>query len=173
VPSQYFAEGLALMGDELLQLTWQHKLGFVYDRKTFKQKRTFPYKTEGWGIAFDGTSQLVMSDGSDTLTFLDPKTLALAKTLRVLDAGKPIRNLNELEWIEGEIWANVWTTDRIARISPNTGEVNAWVDLSTLYPRSQRMPPADELNGIAYDKATRRIFITGKKWPRLYQISVF
>jgi len=173
VPSQYFAEGLALVGDELLQLTWQHKLGFVYDRKTFKQKRTFPYNTEGWGIAFDGTSQLVMSDGSDTLTFLDPKTLALAKTLRVLDAGKPIRNLNELEWIEGEIWANVWTTDRIARISPNTGEVNAWVDLSTLYPRSQRMPPADELNGIAYDKATRRIFITGKKWPRLYQISVF
>jgi glutaminyl-peptide cyclotransferase len=172
VPSQYFAEGLALMGNELLQLTWQHKLGFVYDRKTFKQKRTFAYKTEGWGIAFDGTSQLVMSDGSDTLTFLDPKTLVPGKTLRVLDAGRPIRNLNELEWIEGEIWANVWTTDRIARISPKTGEVNAWVDLSTLYPRSQRMPPADELNGIAYDKTTHRIFITGKKWPKLYQITV-
>ncbi len=172
VPAQYFAEGLAMVGDELLQLTWQHKLGFVYDRATFKQKRTFTYPTEGWGIAYDGASQLVMSDGSDTLTFLDPKTFAPGKKLRVLDAGRPVPNLNELEWIEGEIWANVWMTDRIARISPKTGEINAWIDLSTLFPRSQRMPPADELNGIAYDKATRRIFITGKKWPRLYQISV-
>lgn len=172
VPQQYFAEGLALVGDELLQLTWQHKLGFVYDRKTFKEKRTFSYNTEGWGIAYDGTSRLVMSDGSDRLTFLDPKTLASLKTMRVQDAGRPVANLNELEWIEGEIWANVWQTDRIARISPTTGDVNAWIDLSALFPRSQRMPPADELNGIAYDKATRRIFITGKKWPRLYQITV-
>lgn len=172
VPHEYFAEGLALVGDELLQLTWRHRLAFVYDRKTFKQKRTFPYTSEGWGIAYDGTSQLVMSDGSDTLTFLDPKSFALGKKLRVMDAGKPVPNLNELEWIEGEIWANVWLTDRIARISPNTGEVNAWIDLSTLYPRLQRTPPSNELNGIAYDRATRRIFITGKKWPRLYQISV-
>src|SRR6185436_15350442 len=160
VPGQYFAEGLALVGDELLQLTWQHKLGFVYDRKTFAQKRTFSYKTEGWGIAYDGLSQLVMSDGSDTLTFLDPKSFASTRTLKVQDAGRSIDHLNELEWIDGEIWANVWMTDRIARISPNTGEVNAWVDLSTLFGRSgQRPPPADELNGIAYDKATRRIFI--------------
>jgi glutaminyl-peptide cyclotransferase len=172
VPHEYFAEGLALVGDELLQLTWRHRLAFVYDRKTFKQKRTFPYTSEGWGIAYDGTSQLVMSDGSDTLTFLDPKSFALGKKLRVMDAGKPVPNLNELEWIEGEIWANVWLTDRIARISPNTGEVNAWIDLSTLYPRIQRTLPSDELNGIAYDRATRRIFITGKKWPRLYQVSV-
>jgi glutaminyl-peptide cyclotransferase len=172
VPSQYFAEGLAMVGDELLQLTWQHKIGFVYDRATFKQKRTFSYPTEGWGIAYDGTSRLVMSDGSDTLTFLDPKTFAPGKKLRVLDAGRPVSNLNELEWIEGEIWANEWMTDRIARISPNTGEVNAWVDLSSLFPQNQRVPPADVLNGIAYDRATRRIFITGKKWPRLYQISV-
>ncbi len=172
VPAEYFAEGLALVGDELLQLTWQHRLGFVYDRKTFTQKRTFRYNTEGWGIAYDGTSRLVMSDGSDTLSFLDPKTLAVVRTLRVQDAGRPVSHLNELEWIEGEIWANVWQTDRIARISPNTGEVNAWIDLAALLPRSQRMPPADELNGIAYDKATRRIFVTGKKWPRLYQITV-
>jgi len=172
VPSQYFAEGLAMVGDELLQLTWRHKLGFVYDRKTFKQKRTFSYKTEGWGIAYDGTASLVMSDGSDTLTFLDPKSLAVAKTLRVMDAGRPVSNLNELEWIEGEIWANIWMTDRIARISPRTGEVNAWIDLSSLFPVAQRMPPADVMNGIAYDKATRRIYITGKKWPRLYQITV-
>ena len=172
VPKQYFAEGLALVGDELLQLTWQHRLGFVYDRKTFKQKRTFTYNTEGWGIAYDGASRLIMSDGTDTLTYLDPKTFAATKTLRVRDAGRPISNLNELEWIEGEIWANVWQTDRIARISPSTGEVNAWIDFSSLFPRAQRTPPADELNGIAYDKATRRIFITGKKWPKLYQITV-
>jgi glutaminyl-peptide cyclotransferase len=172
VPAQYFAEGLALVGDELLQLTWKNQLGFVYDKATFKPKRTFSYKTEGWGIAYDGVSQLVMSDGSDTLTFLDPTTFAATKTLRVREAGRAIGNLNELEFIEGEIWANVWMTDRIARISPNTGEVNAWIDLSTLYPESQRLPPADVLNGIAYDRATRRIFITGKKWPRLYQITV-
>ena len=172
VPAPYFAEGLALVGDELLQLTWQHKVGFVYDRHTFKQKRTFAYKTEGWGIAYDGTASLVMSDGSDTLTFVDPKSFAAVKTLRVMDAGRPISNLNELEWIEGEIWANVWMTDRIARISPKTGEVSAWVDLSTLFPAAERLPPADVLNGIAYDKATRRIYITGKKWPRLYQITV-
>lgn len=172
VPRQYFAEGLALVGDELVQLTWKHQLAFVYDRTTFKQKRTFPYTGEGWGIAYDGTSRLVRSDGTDTLTFLDPKTFATTKTLRVRDAGRPVPNLNELEWIEGEIWANVWMTDRIARISPNTGDVNAWIDLSALYPRTERMPPADELNGIAYDRATRRIYITGKKWPRLYQITV-
>lgn len=172
VPPEYFAEGLALVGDELLQLTWQTRIGFVYDRTTFKQKRTFKYNTEGWGIAYDGTSRLVMSDGSDTLTFLDPKTLAVGKALRVRDAGRAVSNLNELEWVEGEIWANVWQTDRIARISPNTGEVNAWIDLSTLYPLAQRMPPADVMNGIAYDKASRRIFVTGKKWPRLYQITV-
>ena len=172
VPKEYFAEGLALVGDELLQLTWQHRLGFVYDRKTFRQKRTFAYQGEGWGIAYDPSGGLVMSDGSDTLTFLDPRTQAAIKTIRVRDAGRPVPQLNELEWIEGEIWANVWMTDRVARISPSTGDVRAWVDLSTLWPLSQRMPPADVLNGIAYDKATRRIFVTGKKWPRLYQISV-
>jgi glutamine cyclotransferase len=173
VPKQYFAEGLALVGDELLQLTWQHRLGFVYDRKTFTQKRTFTYHTEGWGLAFDGSSRLVMSDGTDTLTYLDPRTLTPTRRLRVRDAGRAIANLNELEWIDGEIWANVWQTDRIARISPNTGEVNAWIDLAPLWPESERPSPAEQvLNGIAYDKATRRIFITGKKWPRLYQIIV-
>lgn len=173
VPAEYFAEGLALVGDELLQLTWQHRLGFVYDRQTFTQKRTFKYNTEGWGLAYDGTSRLVMSDGTDTLSFLDPKTLAVTRTLRVQDAGRPVGNLNELEWIEGEIWANVWMTDRIARISPNTGEVNAWIDLASLWPVAMRPSPSEQvLNGIAYDKATRRIFVTGKKWPRLYQITV-
>ena len=172
VPDEYFAEGLALVGDELLQLTWQHQRGFVYDRKTFALKRTFTYKGEGWGIAYDAAGGLVMSDGSDTLTFRDPKTQAPLRTLRVYDAGRPVSQLNELEWVEGEIWANVWMTDRIARISPVTGDVKAWVDLSTLWPLSRRQPPADVMNGVAYDKATRRIFVTGKKWPRLYQIAV-
>jgi glutamine cyclotransferase len=172
VPREYFAEGLALVGDELLQLTWQTQIGFVYDRTTFKQKRTFQYHTEGWGLAYDGASRLVMSDGSDTLTFLDPTSLTMTRRLRVRDAEQPVRNLNELEWVDGEIWANVWMTDRIARISPTTGDVKAWVDLSSLYPRAARRPPADVMNGIAYDSATRRIFVTGKKWPTLYQITV-
>jgi glutamine cyclotransferase len=172
VPDEYFAEGLALVGDELLQLTWQHHRGFVYDRKTFTPKRTFAYQGEGWGLAYDAAGGLVMSNGSDTLTFLDPKTQAVTRTLRVRDAGRPVPQLNELEWIEGEIWANVWMTDRVARISPATGEVTAWVDLSALWPRAERQPPADVLNGIAYDQATRRIFVTGKKWPRVYQIAV-
>jgi glutamine cyclotransferase len=172
VPEEYFAEGLALVGDELLQLTWQHQRGFAYDRKTFARKRTFAYTGEGWGIAYDAAGGLVMSNGSDTLTFLHPKTQAATRTLRVHDAGRPVPNLNELEWVDGEIWANVWMTDRIARISPSTGDVKAWVDLSALWPRSERQPPADVLNGIAYDKATRRIFVTGKKWPRLYQVTV-
>jgi len=123
-------------------------------------------------MSYDAAGGLVMSDGSDTLTFLDAKTLATSRTIRVRDAGRPVPQLNELEWVEGEIWANVWMTDRIARISPATGEVSAWLDLSSLWPASQRQPPADVLNGIAYDKATRRIFVTGKKWPRVYQIAV-
>lgn len=172
VPAEYFAEGLALVGDELLQLTWQHQRGFVYDRKTFAQKRTFAYKNEGWGLAYDAAGGLVMSDGSDTLTFLDPKTQSAVRSIRVRDAGQLVSQLNELEWVDGEIWANVWMTDRVARISPVTGDVKAWIDLSTLWPLSQRMPPADVMNGIAYDKATRRIFVTGKKWPRVYQIAV-
>lgn len=172
VDAQYFAEGLALVGDELLQLTWQHKIGFVYDRKSFAQKRTFAYATEGWGITYDAKGGLVMSDGSDQLFWLDPKTLKVSRSTRVTDAGRPVPMLNELEWIEGEIWANVWQTDRIARINPATGVVSSWVDLSSLWPAYQRTPGADVLNGIAYDPAGKRIFITGKKWPRVYQIAV-
>jgi glutaminyl-peptide cyclotransferase len=172
ITPEYFAEGLALVGDSLLQLTWQNKLGFVYDRKTFARKRTFNYATEGWGIAYDGSSRLVMSDGSAQLFFLDPKTLAVTRSIVVRDAGTAVDRLNELEWVDGEVWANVWTTDRIVRISPTTGDVTGWIDLATLWPRTERRPPADVMNGIAYDKALRRIFVTGKKWPKLYQIAV-
>lgn len=170
VDAKYFAEGLALVGDVVLQLTWQHNIGFIYDRTTFAPRGTFPYKGEGWGMAHNAKGGLVMSNGSDELVFLNPTTYALAKTLKVTDGGLPVRDLNELEWIEGELWANVWMTDRIARVNPETGVVNAWVDLSTLWPRARRTPPADVLNGIAYDPVGKRIFVTGKKWPRLYEI---
>lgn len=172
VPKQYFAEGLALVGDALVQLTWQEHTGLVYDRRTFEQRRTFTYKTEGWGIDHDEQGGLVMSDGSDQLFFLDPKTFAVVRTLDVRDAGRPVPNLNELEWIEGEIWANVWMTDRLVRINPATGVVNSWVNLDALWPRAQRPPTADVFNGIAYDRERRRIFVTGKNWPRLYHITV-
>ena len=172
VDAQYFAEGLALVGDALVQLTWQHQMGFEYDRTTFAQRRTFAYTTEGWGIAYDAAGGLVMSDGSDQLFFLDPETYALTRTLRVTDGGSAITQLNELEWVDGEIWANVWMSDRIARIAPATGAVNAWVDLTNLWPLAQRTPAADVLNGIAYDPAGKRLFVTGKKWPRVYQIRV-
>lgn len=172
LPPQYFGEGLALVGDELVQLTWEHQIGFVYDRRTFERRRTFTYRTEGWGIDYDPKGGLVMSDGTDTLRFLDPKSFAVVRVLRVHDAGRPVEHLNELEWIEGEIWANVWMTDRLARIDPATGAVNAWVNLEALWPRAERTPSADVLNGIAYDAERRRIFVTGKKWPRLYHIAV-
>ncbi len=172
IPEEHFAEGLALVGDALVQLTWRSGVGFVYDRKTFAKRRTFPVKTEGWGIAYDGESRLVMSDGSDRLFYMDPKTFAVTRTVRVRNGGVPVDRLNELEWVEGEIWANVWTTDRIARIAPSSGEVVGWIALDTLWPRDQRTGGADVLNGIAYDKAKRRIFVTGKKWPRLYEIAI-
>lgn len=171
VDAKYFAEGLALVGDTLIQLTWQQNTGFVYDRATFSLKRTFSYPTEGWGLAYDPKGGLAMSDGSNRLSFLDPKTFRVIRTLRVEDAGRPVAQLNELEWIEGEIWANVWETDRIARIDPTTGIVRSWVDLTSLWPRQHRTPSADVLNGIAYDPAAKRIFVTGKKWPRLYEIA--
>lgn len=172
VDAKYFAEGLALVGGVLLQLTWQHNTGFIYDRKTFAPKGTFTYEGEGWGMAYDAKGGLVMSNGSDQLVFLNPKTYAVTKTLKVTDAGVPVRDLNELEWIDGELWANVWMTDRIARINPATGVVNGWIDLSALWPRARRTPPADVLNGIAYDPVGKRIFVTGKKWPRVYEIRV-
>ena len=173
MPAEYFAEGLALVGDELLQLTWQHRLGFVYDRKTFKQKRTFPYKTEGWGIAYDGASRLVMSDGSDTLSFLDPKTLAVTKSAaragRRASGRQPQRARMDRRRDLGQR-----VDDRSHRADFAEHRRGQCVDRSGLAVARRRSGrrPADVLNGIAYDKATRRIFITGKKWPRLYQITV-
>jgi len=171
VEDRFFAEGLALFGEELLQLTWEEHVGFVYDKKTLKQIRTFFYPTEGWGLASDG-QRLVMSDGSSRLYFLDPKTQMRGRAIEVKDGGRPVPRLNELEFVRGELWANVWTTDRIARIDPETGRVIGWIDLTGLLRPEARGPEGDVLNGIAWDKANDRIFVTGKKWPWLFQIEL-
>ena len=171
IDERYFAEGLALVGRELVQLTWQENTGFVYDKDTFKRLRTFTYPTEGWGIAYDG-ADLVMSDGSSRLYFLDPATQKTVRTLQITDAGQPVLRLNELEFIRGELWANIWPTDRIARIDLKTGRVTGWIDLTGLLRPEARGPEGDVLNGIAWDKAGDRIFVTGKKWPWMFQIEV-
>ena len=164
-----FAEGLALVGDRLVQLTWQTHRGFVYDRASFKLLREFRYDTEGWGITYDG-KQLVMSDGSNTLTYLDPETFQPLRRLNVTWNGRPQDQLNELEYIEGEIWANVWQQDWILRIDPETGRVKSYLDMKNLLPPQLRTGSEDVLNGIAYDPQSKRIFVSGKLWPRLFEI---
>jgi len=168
VPRPYFGEGIVLWKDKLIELTWQTKIGFVYDRATFKQLRTFTYKREGWGITHDG-KRLIMSDGSATLFFWDPETLQEIGHLDVDDKGAPVQNLNELEFIKGEIYANVWQTDRIARISLATGHVIGWIDLTRLHAQADT-PSSNVLNGIAYDAKQNRLFVTGKNWPKLFEI---
>jgi glutaminyl-peptide cyclotransferase len=170
VPGEYFAEGLVNWGQDLLQLTWRSKIGFVYDRTTFAVKRRFSYSGEGWGLTKD-PARIILSDGTSTLRFLDPKTLQQTGSLKVTDRGNPVTELNELEYIQGEIWANIWQTDRIARISPFTGIVSSWVDLKGLLKPSEKAS-ADVLNGIAYDPSTNRIFVTGKLWPKLFEIRI-
>nr|WP_155448328.1 glutaminyl-peptide cyclotransferase [Allochromatium palmeri] len=166
-----FGEGLTDWHGRLVQLTWREQLGIIYDAKTFERLETFQYQGEGWGLTHDG-QQWIMSDGTDELRFLDPKTRRVVQRLKVRDGRQPVRRLNELEYIDGEIWANVWRTDRIVRISPASGAVTAVVDLTTLYPTSERVSPEAVLNGIAHDTATGRLFVTGKYWPRLYEIVI-
>lgn len=166
----YFGEGIALSGGSLVQLTWQSGIGFVYDPATFRRARTFSYTGEGWGLTHDGT-RLVMSDGSAYLRFLDPSTFRQIGRLMVRDAGRPVSQLNELEYVRGEIFANLWQSERIARIDPATGDVKAWVDLRGLLSAAEAAA-ADVLNGIAYDAAGDRLFVTGKLWPRLFEIQI-
>lgn len=166
----HFGEGIAVAGDSIYQLTWQNRLVLVYDVDTFERTGSLRIDGEGWGLTYDG-EQLIMSDGSATLTFHDPDTFNVIRRLNVHDDGSAIRNLNELEYIDGEIWANIWYRDEIARISPETGAVLGWIDLSALYPRSQRNSE-DVLNGIAYDVDNDRLFVTGKNWPQLFEITV-
>ena len=169
LPPEYFGEGITTWGETILQLTWQSQVGFVYDRNTFKQLRTFRYSGEGWGLTHNAT-QLIMSDGSASLRFLDPKTFTETRRLLVTDAGIIIRELNELEWVDGEIYANVWQTNFIARISPSTGRVLGWIDLTGLLSPEEQRAGADVLNGIAYDAAGTRLFVTGKLWPKVFEI---
>ena len=171
VPSQYFAEGLAAWGSTLVQLTWQSHVAFVYDRFSFRLLRTMHYDGEGWGLTDDGKS-LIESDGSATLRFFDPETFHELLRIVVKDHGEPVTQLNELEYVHGQIYANVWHTDRIARISSSTGQVLGWIDLTGLLPPGSVTDPEAVLNGIAYDSAHDRLFVTGKLWPKLFEIKV-
>jgi len=168
---KYFGEGLTMIGDKLYQLTWRNNVGFVYDLFTFRPIDTFQIYGEGWGLTTDG-SQIYMSDGSEFLRILDPATLEVRRVIPVSDGSRPVRFINELELIKGEIWANVWQTDSIVRIDPTSGNVKGWVNLTGLLPANERSHRVDVLNGIAYDAQGDRIFVTGKFWPKLYQIRV-
>jgi len=171
VPDKYFAEGLAAWGSTLIQLTWQSHVAFVYDRFSFRLLRTFTYQGEGWGLTED-SKDLIMSDGTATLRFFDPGTFREVRHIVVKDHGSQVTQLNELEYVHGQIYANVWHTDRIVRISPETGRVLGWIDLSGLLAPGEVSDPEAVLNGIAYDPAHDRLFVTGKLWPKLFEIKI-
>jgi len=168
---RYFGEGLALFGDNLVQLTWQSGEGFIYDKETFRLVREFRFEPEGWGLTSDGR-RLILSDGTPQLRFLDPQTLKETGRLTVTDGDRRLRNLNELEWVRGEIWANVWQTFYIVRIDPLTGQVKGWLNLESLAAANATLDIDSVLNGIAYDPKTDRIFVTGKLWKKLYEIRI-
>jgi glutamine cyclotransferase len=168
ISSRYFGEGIVDWKDRLIELTWKHQLGFIYDLDDFETRGEFSYPGEGWARTRDD-HRIIMSDGTARLRFLDPETLKETGGVTVTDDGQPVDQLNELEWVKGEIYANIWQTDRIARIDPATGQVKSWIDLAGLLPAEDRWR-ADVLNGIAYDAKADRLIVTGKLWPRLYEI---
>ncbi|CAH0352057.1 MAG: glutaminyl-peptide cyclotransferase [Sphingobium sp.] len=168
---QYFGEGIVNWGDKIVSLTWRHRLGFVWNRKDFKQTGTFRYEGEGWALTQDG-KQIIMSDGTAQLRFLDPDTLAEKRRVTVTWNGQPVDRLNELEYVKGEVLANIWYENRIARIDPATGAVIDWIDLSPLAAKAQVNDHDAVLNGIAYDAAKDRLFVTGKFWPQLFEIKL-
>lgn len=169
LPPDLFGEGLTNWGSALLQLTWKAHTGFVYDRRSFSLLRTFHYDGEGWGLTQDGV-HIILSDGSSSLRFLDPQTFQKVKRIVVSDNGIEVHDINELEYIHGEIYANIWQTDLIAMISPKDGHVAGWIDLSGLRPASVRANSDAVLNGIAFDATHNRLFVTGKLWPKLFEI---
>lgn len=171
LPDQYFAEGTTLLNGRIYQLTWEHQKGFIYDAATLAKIGDFSYTGEGWGLTHDGES-LILSDGSNRLRFIDPATFQVKRTISVSDQNIAIRNLNELEYVKGEILANVWHADKIARINAQTGQVTGWIDLTRIQPASELSDDEAVLNGIAYDAASGRLFITGKLWPRLFEIRI-
>jgi len=166
-----FGEGIVNWGGEIISLTWRDQVGFRWDLKTLTLKSSFTYPGEGWALTQNG-KHLIMSDGTPTLRVLDPRTLKVVRRIPVTADGKPVVNLNELEWVKGEVLANIWQTNVIARIDPATGRVKGWIDLSGLPEASRRRDADAVLNGIAYDKAGDRLFVTGKNWPRLYEITL-
>jgi glutamine cyclotransferase len=168
--SAFFGEGITVLPHQIVQLTWQTSVGFVYDRDTLRQSRTFNYPGEGWGLTNDG-KRLYMSDGSAQIRYWDPSTLQEQQRITVRDHGTDVSNLNELEWVKGEIYANIWMTDRVARISPQDGRVVGWIDLTGLLDAPTRAQ-TDVLNGIAYDAVKNRLFVTGKLWPTLFEIQL-
>jgi glutamine cyclotransferase len=170
VPPPHFGEGITVWKNDLIELTWQTHVAFVYDRATFQPKKQFNYPGEGWGLTQDAKS-LIMSDGSDELRILDPLTFGEQRRIKVTAVGAPLRNLNELEYVKGEIFANVWQTDYIARIAPDTGKVSGYIDLRGLLTPAERAA-TDVLNGIAYDAGHDRLFVTGKWWPKLFEIKI-
>jgi glutamine cyclotransferase len=172
LPADYFGEGLTDWGSHLIQLTWQAHKGFVYDRFSLSLLQTFQYKGEGWGLTHDG-KHLIMSDGTANLRFLDPKSFRETKRIHVTDEkGRAVEDLNELEYIRGEIYANIWQTDEIVRISPRTGKILGWIDLGGIIDKHELKSSGAVLNGIAYDSTADRLFVTGKLWPKLFEIRV-
>jgi len=168
---ELFGEGLALVNNRLIQLTWQSQRGFVYDLDTFKVEREFSYSTEGWGLTYDGKN-LILSDGSSDLFYFDPQTFKTIRKLAVRMNGQPVTELNELEFIEGEIWSNVWQQDLILQIDPSSGTVRSFLDLKGILAPSDKTGVENVLNGIAYDEQRKRIFVTGKLWPRIFEIKI-
>jgi glutamine cyclotransferase len=168
---EFFGEGIAVLGNKIVQLTWQSQTGFVYNSSDFRLLRRFSYRGEGWGLTTNGTD-FFMSDGTSEIRVLDGATLREKRLLRIRDGGTPINQLNELEFVDGEIFANVWQTDRIARISPRTGRVVGWIDLTGLLSSVYKLEEGGVLNGIAYDAAKKRLFVTGKLWPSVFEIQI-
>lgn len=171
LPEQLFGEGITIYQNKIVQLTWRANIGYVYDRDSFHLLQTFDYPTEGWGITHDG-ERLIMSDGTSTLHLLDPETYEEIGQIDTLDRGSPVVRLNELEYIRGYIYSNIWQTDNIVIIDPSTGEVVGWIDLHGLLSEEDRQQKVDVLNGIAYDPENDRLFVTGKLWPRLFEIDL-
>lgn len=170
LPADVFGEGLTLWNDRLIQLSWRGREAFEYDLKTLERTGSWKYAGEGWGLTHDGES-LIVSDGSAILRFIDPDTHEVRRRVRVVDQARPVDNLNELEYVDGMILANIWYSDRIARIDPQTGNVDGWIDLTGLFPESRRGDRDHVLNGIAWDPESRRLFVTGKNWPLLFELT--
>lgn len=169
VSAQCFAEGLAIFKGKIYQLTWEEHKAFIYDLKSFRLESELPYEGEGWGLTHDD-HQLIMSDGTNQIRFVDPVTFKTTRMITVTDNGAPVTSLNELEYIKGEIYANIWKSDRIVRIDPRDGKILGWIDLTGLYPAVDRPNSEDVLNGIAYDEKDDRLLVTGKRWPRIFEI---